>query len=73
MNLFFSSLSTNPRSTRGRVPVMNAAGGKARGTNLNVPMPAGSGDSEYTTVFTDLLIPALQDFAPEFTLISAGI
>ena len=46
--------------------------GKGRGTTLNVPVPAGSGDSEYTKVFTDVLIPALQDFSPEFTLISAG-
>jgi acetoin utilization deacetylase AcuC-like enzyme len=46
--------------------------GKARGTTLNVPMPAGSGDSEYAEIFTDVLIPALQDFSPEFTLISAG-
>ena len=35
-------------------------------------MPAGSGDSEYTEIFMDILIPALQKFAPEFTLISAG-
>ena len=46
--------------------------GKARGTTLNVPMPAGSEGSEYTAVFTDILIPALQDFSPEFILISAG-
>lgn len=46
--------------------------GKARGTTLNVPMPAGSGDSEYTEVFTDVLSPALQDFSPEVILISAG-
>ena len=46
--------------------------GNARGTTLNVPMPPGSGDSEYVTVFEDILIPALQDFSAEFILISAG-
>lgn len=46
--------------------------GKARGTTLNVPMPPGSGDSEYITVFEDVLIPALHGFSPEFILISAG-
>ncbi|MCE2403053.1 histone deacetylase [Candidatus Poribacteria bacterium] len=46
--------------------------GKARGTILNVPMPPGSGDSEYIAVFEDVLGPALRDFSPEFILISAG-
>ncbi len=44
----------------------------ARGTTLNVPMPSGSGDRDYITVFEDVLMPALQDFSPEFILISAG-
>ncbi len=46
--------------------------GDARGTTLNVPMPAGSGDDEYIGVFTNTLIPALREFSPEFLLISAG-
>ena len=46
--------------------------GKAHGTTLNVPMPPESGDDEYITVFEDVLIPALQEFSPEFILISAG-
>ena len=35
-------------------------------------MPPESGDDEYITVFEDVLIPALQEFSPEFILISAG-
>ncbi len=46
--------------------------GNARGTTLNVPMPRDTGDDEYIRVFEDVLIPALQDFSPEFILISAG-
>ena len=46
--------------------------GKAHGITLNVPMPPESGDDEYITVFEDVLIPALQEFSPEFILISAG-
>ena len=46
--------------------------GKARGTILNVPMQRDTGDDEYIRVFEDVLIPALQDFSPEFILISAG-
>lgn len=46
--------------------------GEARGTTLNVQMPAEIGDDEYITIFEDVLIPALQDYSPEFILISAG-
>ncbi len=46
--------------------------GKARGTTLNVPMPAGSDDAAYINVFTDTLAPAVRTFAPEVILISAG-
>ncbi len=45
---------------------------KGKGFNLNIPMAAGSGDSEYIEVFHDKIIPAIDDFKPEFILISAG-
>ena len=45
---------------------------KAPCTTLNVQMPAYIGDDEYITIFEDVLIPALQDYSPEFILISAG-
>lgn len=70
-SVFFFSIHQSPLYP-GTGSSYERGSGKARGTILNVPMPAGSGDSEYTEVFTDILIPALQDFAPEFTLISAG-
>ena len=70
-SVFFFSIHQSPLYP-GTGSSYERGSGKARGTNLNVPMPAGSGDTEYSTVFTDILISALQDFAPEFTLISAG-
>ncbi len=45
---------------------------KAPGTTLNVQMSSDIGDDEYITIFEDVLIPALQDYSPEFILISAG-
>ncbi|MBU1006149.1 MAG: histone deacetylase [Candidatus Omnitrophica bacterium] len=45
---------------------------KGKGYNLNIPMSAGSGDSEYMKVFRDMVIPMAKDFKPEFILISAG-
>ena len=70
-SVFFFSIHQSPLYP-GTGSTYERGSGKARGTILNVPMPAGSGDSEYTEIFTDILIPALQKFAPEFTLISAG-
>ncbi|MCG8625860.1 MAG: histone deacetylase, partial [Proteobacteria bacterium] len=70
-SVFFFSIHQSPLYP-GTGSSYEQGSGKARGTNLNVPMPAGSGDNEYITVFTDILIPALQAFSPEFTLISAG-
>ena len=70
-SVFFFSIHQSPLYP-GTGSTYERGSGKARGTILNAPMPAGSGDSEYTEIFTDILIPALQKFAPEFTLISAG-
>jgi acetoin utilization deacetylase AcuC-like enzyme/formylglycine-generating enzyme required for sulfatase activity len=46
--------------------------GKALGTKLNVPLPAGSGDLEYRRAFQDKLQPAALAFRPDLVLISAG-
>jgi acetoin utilization deacetylase AcuC-like enzyme len=46
--------------------------GKGRGFNINIPMSAGSGDREYVAAFRERVIPALDEFKPEFILISAG-
>ncbi len=70
-SVFFFSIHQSPLYP-GTGSSYERGSGRARSTTLNAPMPAGSGDDEYATVFTDMLIPALQDFSPEFTLISAG-
>ena len=46
--------------------------GKAVGTKLNVPLPAGSGDAIYRRAFEEQLRPAAAAFRPDFVLISAG-
>ena len=46
--------------------------GAGRGATLNVPLPAGSGDDEYLRVFREVLRPAIDRFAPDAVLISAG-
>ncbi|MCP9472310.1 MAG: histone deacetylase [Nitrospira sp.] len=46
--------------------------GAGEGFTINVPMEAGEGDDEYRTVFRRVLVPAADDFKPEFVIISAG-
>jgi len=46
--------------------------GKAEGTNMNIPMPPGSGDEDILSVFDARVIPELERFAPELVMISAG-
>jgi acetoin utilization deacetylase AcuC-like enzyme len=41
-------------------------------TTVNVPLPAGSGDEEYLDAFASTVEPAVQRFAPELLLVSAG-
>jgi acetoin utilization deacetylase AcuC-like enzyme len=41
-------------------------------TTLNVPLPAGSGDSEYVEAFERKVAPAVAAFDPELVLVSAG-
>src|SRR5882672_1731393 len=40
--------------------------GEGEGATLNLPQPARSGDSEWLADFEHVLVPALDDFAPEF-------
>lgn len=46
--------------------------GQARGTTINVPLPAGTGDFGYALVFDEILAPAARRFKPHLLLVSAG-
>lgn len=46
--------------------------GRGEGFTLNIPMGAGAGDFEYLNAFNHRVVPALDQFQPEFILISAG-
>jgi acetoin utilization deacetylase AcuC-like enzyme len=41
-------------------------------TTLNIPMSAGSGDGEYLHAFDHTVAPAVERFAPELLIVSAG-
>jgi acetoin utilization deacetylase AcuC-like enzyme len=46
--------------------------GRGEGFTVNLPLPAGTGDDEYTRVFDDMVIPVLDSFEPQLLLVSAG-
>jgi acetoin utilization deacetylase AcuC-like enzyme len=41
-------------------------------TNVNIPLEAGSGDTEYLEAFERMVVPAVDRFEPELVLVSAG-
>jgi acetoin utilization deacetylase AcuC-like enzyme len=45
---------------------------QGNGTTVNVPLPAGVGDSGYLSAFRSLLWPVAQRFRPQLVLVSAG-
>jgi acetoin utilization deacetylase AcuC-like enzyme len=46
--------------------------GSARGTTVNVPLPPGTGDAGLRGAFARVVRPALDGFAPDLLLVSAG-
>jgi len=52
---------------------MSETGGPlAMGTNLNIPLPASTGDIGIRAVFERIVIPSITRFSPQFILCSAG-
>jgi|SRR5579872_4602497 len=47
--------------------------GDARNTNLNIPLPPGSGHGAYVTAFERAVVPALLRFRPELIVIASGL
>jgi len=46
--------------------------GKGKGFTLNIPMSAGSEEQDYIIAFNEEIVPAANQFSPDFILISAG-
>jgi acetoin utilization deacetylase AcuC-like enzyme len=46
--------------------------GPGHGFTLNLPFPAGAGDTELIPAYADSIVPALTLFAPDFLIVSAG-
>jgi acetoin utilization deacetylase AcuC-like enzyme len=46
--------------------------GAGDGFTLNIPMPAGSGDTEFEAAYGTVVVPAIERFQPDVVLVSAG-
>ena len=47
--------------------------GSAKGTNLNIPLPPGSGHGAYLAAFDRVILPALQRFRPQLIVVASGL
>lgn len=46
--------------------------GDGAGANLNLPFPAGTAGDTYRAAFDDVIVPRIEQFAPDWLIISAG-
>jgi len=56
----------------GRGGLQDRGGAGAEGTNINIPLPAGSGHGAYLACIDEVVAPALRRFRPDFILIACG-
>jgi acetoin utilization deacetylase AcuC-like enzyme len=53
---------------------LNVTGtGPAAGTNLNIPLPPGSGHGAYVAAFDRVVLPALERFRPDLLVVASGL
>lgn len=70
--LFLSTHQYQPGFYPGTGAAKETGAGAGRGFTLNVPLPEGAGDLALKRVFTEIIGPAAERFAPDFLLVSAG-
>lgn len=68
--LFFSTHQYPHYPGTGRASERGTETGE--GFTINVPMEAGEGDETYHAIFQKALVPAADDFKPDFVIVSAG-
>ena len=70
-NVLYISLHQHPHYPGTGAGDMTGTG-EGAGFTVNIPMGAGATDADYLSAFDKRIIPAIDDFQPEFILISAG-
>jgi len=71
--ILFVSLHQDPRTLYPGTGFANETGrGPGAGFTLNIPLTPGSDDANYLAAIESQVVPALEKFAPEILLVSAG-
>lgn len=70
-SVYFLSLHQSPHYP-GTGAASERGAGPGRGHTRNVPLPAGISRADYRERFTESLATVLEDFEPDFLLVSAG-
>ncbi|HHO46845.1 MAG TPA: histone deacetylase [Desulfobacteraceae bacterium] len=52
--------------------LLETGAGRGEGFTLNVPLPGGQGDHDYLLLFTELFVPVIRRYRPQFILVSCG-
>lgn len=72
-NVFYTSMHGHPIITYPGTGFSDEIGsGKGKGFTLNFPLFPEVDDEEYLRIFKEKLIPALEEYKPEFCLVSCG-
>jgi acetoin utilization deacetylase AcuC-like enzyme len=72
-SVLFISLHQDPRTCYPGTGFEGETGtGRGSGFTLNIPMPPGSEDADYLSEMDHLVLPKLNEFKPQFLLLSAG-
>jgi len=71
--VLYISLHQDPETLYPGTGYSNEIGvGEGEGYTINIPLPPGSSDDVYKIAFEEIVRPIIEEFAPNFLLISAG-
>lgn len=68
----FISLHQDNNYPQGEGSIHEIGGESAKYSNVNIPLPPGSGMGAYAYAFQTVVIPSLRKFKPDFILVSSG-
>ncbi|MFP3985398.1 MAG: histone deacetylase [Candidatus Bathyarchaeia archaeon] len=71
-NVLYVSLHEDPLEFPGTGFVDEIGEGQGLGHNVNIPFPFRAGDKAYLKAFDEVIVPIVQQYAPQFVLVSAG-
>ncbi|WP_153720900.1 class II histone deacetylase [Sporosarcina cascadiensis] len=71
-NTLFISIHQDQLFPAGRGYVEDCGEGAGKGYNINIPLPAGTGNAGYMHAFEKIVEPVVNQFKPELILVSAG-